>query len=68
MDVSPISVGELRAELALYPDDAAVDVLVPDGPGSFRVLRVVEAGLGGIGPDDGLDSTFALVTEPLPEL
>ena len=63
----PVTVGDLRAELALYPDDAHIDVLVPDGAG-LRVLRVVALGYGGVAPDEPLARSLPLLTESPPTL
>jgi hypothetical protein len=63
----PVTVGDLRAELALYPDDAHIDVLVPDAVG-LRVLRVVAMGYGSVAPDEPLNAVFSLVTEQAPPL
>ena len=63
----PVTVGDLRAELALYPDDAHIDVLVPDGVG-LRVLRVVALGYGGVTPDEPLARSLPLLTEAPPTL
>ncbi|NTW38536.1 MAG: hypothetical protein HGA44_01405 [Cellulomonadaceae bacterium] len=55
-----VTVGELRAELVGWPDDAPVTVDLPDrsDPGSSRVFPIVRAGLG-----DGGGIAAALMVE-----
>lgn len=56
-----LTVGRLRAELALYDEDTPVEVYVPDGPGRWRVLPIVAAGYGpGVTPDEMLGSSLPL--------
>lgn len=58
---TPLTVGELRAELALYPDDATIDVYVREVDGTDRVLQIVAAGYGpGVVPDEVLGSSLPL--------
>lgn len=68
MDTRPVTVADLRAELALYPDDAVVVVLTPDGATTMRSLHVVSVGYGDVAPDAALEGSVPLVTEPLPHL
>ncbi|WP_456786574.1 hypothetical protein [Cellulomonas sp. P5_C5] len=58
-----MTVGEIRAELLLYPDDAPVVVVVPDHgqPSISAVLPVVGGGSGsGVAPDEVLASVLEL--------
>lgn|GEM_PF-1513561 len=48
------------------PDGALVEVHVPDGPDSTRVLRVIAIGDGDGAPDEVLGPALPLVTEPPP--
>lgn len=63
MSPSPVTVGRLRAELLLYADDALVEVHVADGPGSVRVLRIVDVGYGSIVPDEVVGAVLPLMAE-----
>ncbi|WP_163275095.1 hypothetical protein [Cellulomonas iranensis] len=60
-----VTVGNLRALLASYPDAAQVEVLVPDGVG-LRVLRVVAVGHGEPMLDDVLATALVLTAESIP--
>src|SRR5690606_25702137 len=54
----PLTVGQLAAELALYHPDTPVEVYVPDGADSYRVLPIVSAGLGEALPDEVFGSSL----------
>lgn len=56
-----LTVGQLRAELMLYPDDTPIEVYIPNGPNTWTVLPVVSAGYGsGVTPDPVLASSLPL--------
>ncbi|HLV55770.1 MAG TPA: hypothetical protein VKY71_09390 [Actinotalea caeni] len=57
---TPITVGQLAAELILYGPDTPVEVYVPDHAGGYRVLPIVRAGLGAVLPDDVVGFTLPL--------
>lgn len=65
----PRTVGQLRAELSLYPDDATVDVFVRQLDGSDLVMPVVNAGYGpGVLPDQVFGSNLPLLAAETVEL
>lgn len=55
---TPITVGQLAAELILYGPDTPVEVYVPAHAGGYRVLPIVRAGLGAVLPDDVVGFTL----------
>ena len=63
----PLTVGQLAAELALYHPDTPVEVYVPGGADSYRVLPIVSAGLGEALPDEVFGSSLPLRAQSLLE-